>query len=203
MSAGAIMCSQSLCIWAKASCMPRVCSISPVSATRERTMPSRPRQPSTATTARMRDRDQQLDQREAAALAAFIGHQDCTSLRMRRSGLSACRRPTPRPGAVLVRAGSTSSSHIELQVRPAGIRSCACRWPETRAPGGSAPAGSRPTRSPSCWRAVRRPFCVRLPIARSEAPSAVPTMTSATSTSSRVKPRCGPREHVLMTVIRR
>src|SRR5574343_320093 len=39
---------------------------------------------------------------------------------------------------------------------------------------------------------LRKPslFAVRLPTARSEAPSAVPTMTSATSTSSRVKPCC-------------
>src|SRR5438309_656368 len=47
------MCSQSLCIWANASCMPRVVSICSVRAMRERTIPSRPRQPSTATMARM------------------------------------------------------------------------------------------------------------------------------------------------------
>src|SRR4051794_36016913 len=47
------MWAQSLCNWANANCIPRVCSRSAVSAMRARTMPSRPRQPSTATIARM------------------------------------------------------------------------------------------------------------------------------------------------------
>src|SRR5450759_1242298 len=46
---GLTRCAQSLCNWAKASCIPRVCSRSLVSAMRARTMLSSPRQPSTAT----------------------------------------------------------------------------------------------------------------------------------------------------------
>src|SRR5450759_16412 len=46
---GPTRCAQSLCNWAKASCIPRVCSRARVSAMRARTMPSSPRQPSTAT----------------------------------------------------------------------------------------------------------------------------------------------------------
>ncbi len=46
-------CSRSFCSCAKASCWPRVCSICALSRVRERTMPSSPRQPSTATMARM------------------------------------------------------------------------------------------------------------------------------------------------------
>src|SRR4030067_3503533 len=46
---GSARCVESFCNWAKAICIPRVCSISAVSATRERTMLSSPRQPSTAT----------------------------------------------------------------------------------------------------------------------------------------------------------
>src|SRR5450755_2409802 len=46
---GPTRCAQSLCNWAKASCIPRVCSRSLVTAIRARTMLSSPRQPSTAT----------------------------------------------------------------------------------------------------------------------------------------------------------
>src|SRR3569833_2490274 len=48
---GVAICEQSLCICAKASCMPRVCSMLPVKPLRARTIPSSPRQPSTATKA--------------------------------------------------------------------------------------------------------------------------------------------------------